>query len=188
MTQSKNYVPGLVKVVGKVDHTEVNVDEDGNEVLNGDINVFFNSNGEAPLKEQENLVVKDFGNLSNELADEFQRNVVSQMKVADKDLNDHHKEFFAFRDNFSEEKFVDAEFPANMDSIIGHGMANGKPVDSSASKLNSKQIKWIRAPEIMQNVNVIVDGISPADIFQGGIGNCYFLSSISAIAEKPERV
>ena len=75
-----------------------------------------------------------------------------------------------------------------MKSIMGHGMPNGKPADNSASKLSSKQIKWIRAPEIMQNVNVIVDGISPSDIYQGGIGDCYFLSSISAIAEKPMRV
>ena len=71
------------------------------------------------------------------------------MKVADKDLLDHHKEFFAFRDNFESEKFIDLEFPANQSSIIGHGMPNGKPIDGSASKLNAKQIKWIRAPEVM---------------------------------------
>ena len=31
-------------------------------------------------------------------------------------------------------------------------------------------------------------GVTPKDIFQGSIGNCWFMSAISAIAEKPGRV
>ena len=31
-------------------------------------------------------------------------------------------------------------------------------------------------------------GITPKDIFQGSIGNCWLMSAISAIAEKPERI
>lgn len=37
-------------------------------------------------------------------------------------------------------------------------------------------------------VQVIVDGIKPSDIYQGSLGDCYFLSSISALAEYPDRV
>ena len=32
------------------------------------------------------------------------------------------------------------------------------------------------------------NGVTPKDIFQGSIGNCWFMSAISAIAEKPGRV
>ena len=36
---------------------------------------------------------------------------------------------------------------------------------------------------------VMVEGtIEPADIQQGNVGDCYFLASISSIAEKPERI
>lgn len=40
----------------------------------------------------------------------------------------------------------------------------------------------------MENVAVIEDGIQPEDIYQGILGDCYYLSSISALAEHPSRV
>ena len=32
------------------------------------------------------------------------------------------------------------------------------------------------------------EGVSPNDIKQGELGDCYFLSSVSVIAENPERI
>lgn len=40
----------------------------------------------------------------------------------------------------------------------------------------------------MSNVNMIVEGIDPSDIYQGRLGDCYFLSSISALAEREDRI
>ena len=47
---------------------------------------------------------------------------------------------------------------------------------------------WKRAGIMMQEIQVIVDGVSPSDIYQGKLGDCYFLSSMSALAEHPNRI
>lgn len=39
---------------------------------------------------------------------------------------------------------------------------------------------------MMENVQVVRDGITPTDIYQGRLGDCYLLSSFSALAEYPE--
>ena len=32
------------------------------------------------------------------------------------------------------------------------------------------------------------DGIQPCDVIQGGIGDCYFLTCLSCMAEEPNRI
>lgn len=41
---------------------------------------------------------------------------------------------------------------------------------------------------MMEDVVIIENGIQPEDIYQGRLGDCYFLSSISALAEHESRV
>ena len=40
----------------------------------------------------------------------------------------------------------------------------------------------------MPNYEIFVDGAHPNDIEQGELGDCYFLATLSAIAEVPVRV
>eukprot|EP01091_Cochliopodium_minus_P007007 TRINITY_DN1694_c0_g1_i1.p1 TRINITY_DN1694_c0_g1~~TRINITY_DN1694_c0_g1_i1.p1 ORF type:complete len:448 (-),score=146.16 TRINITY_DN1694_c0_g1_i1:91-1434(-) len=71
-------------------------------------------------------------------------------------------------------KWTDPKFPANQNSI-GPNLMKGK-------------ITWLRATELFKKAKLVVDGVNPNDIKQGGLGDCYFLSSLSIIAEYPERM
>ena len=73
--------------------------------------------------------------------------------------------------------FVDNEFPADERSI-------GKIPNRSLIK----QIQWLRPEQFMEKVKLFDDGISPNDIEQGRLGDCFFLASLSALAENPQRI
>ena len=47
---------------------------------------------------------------------------------------------------------------------------------------------WKRAGEIRPNFKLFGSTIDPTDIQQGGIGDCYFVSSVASLAERPSRV
>jgi calpain-15 len=48
--------------------------------------------------------------------------------------------------------------------------------------------KWKRAGELCPNFKLFGKDISPNDIMQGGVGDCYFLASVASFAERPNRV
>jgi len=74
-----------------------------------------------------------------------------------------------------DEHFKDKDFPAS-DKSIGRAM---------------RDVVWLRAKEFAEGgeePKLFCDGIEPNDIRQGSLGDCYFLSSLSVLAEKPERI
>jgi len=74
----------------------------------------------------------------------------------------------------SKEMWEDPEFPHNSNSL---GSLDGVRVS-----------EWKRLSNIIQNP-VLFDGkIEPQDAIQGLLGDCYFLSAISALAEKDHRI
>ncbi|ESP00632.1 hypothetical protein LOTGIDRAFT_112339 [Lottia gigantea] len=69
--------------------------------------------------------------------------------------------------------FVDTEFPAELSSIY-------------KKKTTEKHIVWKRPGEIVAKPSLISDGTSRHDMKQGDLNDCWFLSTLSAIAEKPQ--
>lgn len=71
-----------------------------------------------------------------------------------------------------QQKFTDSEFPPNSKSV-------GINVTYA----------WKRPEEFMSGPpEIFHDGISVEDIAQGKLGDCYFLGSLAALAEKPRRI
>lgn len=93
----------------------------------------------------------------------------------------------------SGEKFTDNDFPPHKKSLIRDWNENHEDVVDSANSWGN--IVWKRPEEIEElmddhdgKVELFKDSIEPNDIQQRGLGDCYFLSCLSMLAENPNRV
>ena len=81
------------------------------------------------------------------------------------------------------QKFTDQKFPPEFQSIWGFGETR------SYDKRGMKKLVWERPSKIFRKGYKVFQGhVDPSDISQGMLGDCYFLSAISAIAEKENRI
>lgn len=80
-------------------------------------------------------------------------------------------------------KFMDLEFAPNADAIYWADMGEHAPD-------GFEKITWARAYNTFasKGKSLFGDGISTDDINQGSLGDCWFLSAASAIAEYPGRM
>ncbi|XP_018022767.1 calpain-A isoform X2 [Hyalella azteca] len=73
------------------------------------------------------------------------------------------------------ELFEDPDFPAVMESAF-------------FSSRRSTTIEWRRPKELAENPQLFVDGINRRDVVQGSLGDCWFLSSCSAVAREKKLI
>lgn len=85
--------------------------------------------------------------------------------------------------NQKKKKFEDKKFLPNMKSLTGFH-------DSNKALLKKFQnIIWKRPEDFLKEKEIIIyKKISPEDIRQGQLGDCYFLAAISSIALHPHRL
>lgn len=98
----------------------------------------------------------------------------------------------------SDEDFVDKKFPPDRNSLLSltpmeggnfySDQKEGKEKTENFKKKNDlSKIIWKRGKDI-ENASLFGDKLSIDDIEQGNLGNCYFMSSISAIAKYPKLI
>jgi hypothetical protein len=82
-------------------------------------------------------------------------------------------------------KFDDTTFPTS-DALYWYDMGN--EAWQEMSKVRS--IEWKRVSEVFDDSYSLwgTNGITPHDIAQGSIGNCWYLAAAAALAEFPERL
>jgi calpain-15 len=89
--------------------------------------------------------------------------------------------------------FEDPDFPATKKSLIPDWNDGGDDTTSIVEEWGT--IAWLRPDKITLGKEKAVGapmlfekGIEPNDIRQGALGDCYFLSSLSVIAEEGRRI
>ena len=110
----------------------------------------------------------------------------SSKKPSNDKTNEKISENYALLlENLSKAKdfYIDVEFPAESRNISSNLL-------QFLPSLQVNQIVWARPSEIFLNTNVQLfkDDIIPNDIQQGLLGDCYFLSALAALAERPSFV
>ena len=81
----------------------------------------------------------------------------------------------------SDSLFVDQEFKTNESSLLGY-------FTNEVAKKRVRNLKWQRPSAFFEHPAVVYNTMSPGDIRQGRLGDCYFLAAISALAEHPHRI
>ena len=77
--------------------------------------------------------------------------------------------------------WTDPDFPPHISSLFD-------PENDEGKIETYKLIQWRRVAEIFKKPAIFTDGVTPNDIKQGMLGDCYFLSALSSMAENPENI
>jgi len=122
------------------------------------------------------------------IIDDSSKKILVDLSLSDfQDCGEYYKDQ---KPNYNIKEFIDEIFPPNKNSVCWvepGGEVDKDLTDEERQTLDSFN-HWVRAKEIFGHNNfAICDKFDIEDINQGEIGNCYFLSVLSAIAEYQER-
>jgi len=81
------------------------------------------------------------------------------------------------RQSHASQGWSDPEFPHSGDSIC-----KSNEVEGDFGRFR-KECTWKRAADLYDNPQIFAGGVDPGDIHQTNVGSCYFLASLSALAE-----
>ena len=106
-----------------------------------------------------------------------------------------HLSYFKDEKPYTDNKmFTDQNFPPTEASLMALDKSN-KPIDERAYKenkddINPKEIEFIRISELYkgQKYDLFLDETTIDDIKQGGLGDCYFLSSLASLTKYPQLI
>jgi len=80
--------------------------------------------------------------------------------------------------------FTDESFPPDLASLL----SSSKALRGNSTFMYFSDVTWLKPNTFFKgNYEVFID-ICPSRIVQGWLGDCYFLSAVSALAERPERI
>ena len=86
--------------------------------------------------------------------------------------------------------YFDKEFPAGKDAIMIK--ARGRNIGIGAAKTGShalEPVEWVRALDLNgQQPDSLWKTVSPNDIEQGALGDCWLIAALSSIAQHPQYV
>ena len=85
-----------------------------------------------------------------------------------------------------ESPFSDRGFGCTLSTLKGYG----KTSEAGEAEKLSKYDEYVfdRLPKVKPDTQVMLDNVSFHDVSQGGLGDCYFLSSLASAARYPHRV
>jgi calpain-15 len=54
--------------------------------------------------------------------------------------------------------------------------------------VKGEKVQWKRPEQFIDNPDLFPEEITPNDVYQGWLNDCYYLSAVSCLAEKPHRI